>query len=72
MAEVEAQCREVQTIDEESKHKGEEIALTNAASRQNWNPTYWHHRVSLAALAEQVRVPAATDTWLHSQGVLSA
>jgi len=31
VAEVEAQCREVQTIDEEIKHKGEEIARINAA-----------------------------------------
>jgi ArsR family metal-binding transcriptional regulator len=31
VAEVEAQCREVQAIDEEIKHKGEEIARINAA-----------------------------------------
>jgi ArsR family metal-binding transcriptional regulator len=31
VAEVEAQCREVQGIEEEIKHKGEEIARINAA-----------------------------------------
>ena len=31
VVEVEAQCREVQGIDEEIKHKGEEIARINAA-----------------------------------------
>jgi len=31
VAEVEAQCREVQAINEEIKHKGEEIVRINAA-----------------------------------------
>jgi ArsR family metal-binding transcriptional regulator len=31
VAEVEAQCREIQTIEEEIKHKGEEIVRINAA-----------------------------------------